>query len=245
MNNEEAKFILQGYRPNGADAGDETFAAALEQAKRDPALGAWFAQQLAFDAALSAKLGRIVPPADLRSAILAGGRASAGATPVRAWWNHPVWMGAAASVAILMAAGLALWPKQASAFDDFAYADARLGPTHGHEGNGAATGALQLMLSQPTTKLGQKLPVSFATLHETGCRTVNYREADVLEVCFERNGEWFHVYIGRAADFPDRKPGAGLTIVDKPSGAVATWADGEHVIVVVSNVGRQSLEALL
>ena len=34
MNNVEAKFILQGYRPNGADAADATFAAALEQARQ-------------------------------------------------------------------------------------------------------------------------------------------------------------------------------------------------------------------
>jgi hypothetical protein len=245
MNNEEAKFILQGYRPNGADAGDATFCAALEQAKNDPALGEWFARQQAFDAAMGAKLGQVTPPAGLRAAILAGGRASATGAPRRAWWSHPVWMGVAASVAVLLAAGLALWPKQASAFDDFAYADSRLSATHGHESHGAASSALQRMLAEPNTRLGQKLAVSFATLHETGCRHVSYRGLDVLEVCFNRNGEWFHCYIGRAADFPDMAQGAAPVIVDKVGGAVASWADGEHVIVVVSKVGRRSLEALL
>lgn len=245
MNNEEAKFILQGYRPNGADAGDATFCAAVEQAKHDPVLGDWFARQQAFDAAISAKLYQITPPADLRAAILAGGRASAAGGARRAWWNHPIWMGAAASVAVLLAVGLALWPKQASAFDDFAIADSRLSATHGHESHGAASSALQRMLGQPTMRLGQKLPVSFAVLHETGCRHVSYRGRDVLEVCFNRNGEWFHCYIGRAADFPDMAQKLVPVIVAKGSGAVASWADGEHVILVVSKAGRQSLEALL
>jgi len=42
MTNEEAKFLLSGYRPNGADAGDAALAEALAQARRDPALGAWW-----------------------------------------------------------------------------------------------------------------------------------------------------------------------------------------------------------
>ncbi len=32
MNNEQAKFILQAYRPGGRDAGDATFGEALQQA---------------------------------------------------------------------------------------------------------------------------------------------------------------------------------------------------------------------
>jgi hypothetical protein len=245
MNNEEAKFILQGYRPNGADAGDATFCAAVEQAKNDPALGEWFAKQQAFDAAISAKLTQVTPPADLRAAILAGGRVSGRNQPRARWWNQPVWMGAAAGVAILLATGLALWPKQAAALDDFALADSRLGATHGHGGHGEATDALQAMLSQPTTKLGQKLPLNFATLRDTGCRTVSYRGRDLLEVCFNRNGEWFHCYIGRAADFPQMARGGEPTIVDKGKGAIASWVDADHVVVVVSKVGRKSLEALL
>lgn len=245
MNNEEAKFILQGYRPGGADAGDATFAAAIEQAKNDPILGGWFARQQAFDAIISAKLAQVTPPAGLRAAILAGGRASVVTEAHRAWWHHPVWMGTAASVALLLAVGLALWPKQASAFDDFAYADARLSATHGHESHGAESNALRLLLGEPTTRLGQKLPVNFATLHDTGCRHVSYRGLNVLEICFNRDGEWFHCYIGRGVDFPDMAAGTTPVIVDKGGGAVAYWTDGEHVIVVVSKVGRQSLEALL
>jgi len=245
MNNEEAKFILQGYRPNGSDAGDATFAAAIEQAKNDPALGEWFAKQQAFDAAIGAKLGQVAPPANLRAAILAGGRVTEGGKAQVRWWNQPVWMAAAAGVALLFATGVALWPKPAAAFDEFAFDDARLSAIHGHGDHGAPTNALQWALSQPSTKLGQKLPVDFAKLRETGCRHITYRGHDVLEVCFNRNGEWFHCYIARSVDFPHLAQGAAPTIVEKGSAAIAAWADAEHVIVVVGQAGRKSIESLL
>jgi hypothetical protein len=243
MNNAEAKFILQGYRPNGADAPDATFAAALAQAQKDPALAEWFAKQQAFDAAVSAKLGHIAAPADLRAAILAGGRVTAAGVPARSWWNRPAWMAMAAGVAVMFAAGLALWPKQAVAFNEFALADAKLSSTHG--GMGGPIDTLQAILSQPNTKLGQKLPLDYAALHGTGCRTVAFQGRDVLEVCFSRNGAWFHCYIAKAADFPGLGLGSTPTLADKGGASIASWIDAGHVIVVVSKAGRKDLEALL
>src|SRR5260370_13500363 len=60
------------YRPNGADAQDPVFREALEQATRDPELGAWFKEQRGFDSMIADKLSGIEPPATLRSAILDG-----------------------------------------------------------------------------------------------------------------------------------------------------------------------------
>ena len=102
MNNTEAKFILNAYRPNGRDANDATFSAALAQAKSDPALSVWFAREQAHGAAVAAKLHEVVPPAGLREAILAGGRVSgeklsAPVTTQRSFWNRPVWLAAAAA----------------------------------------------------------------------------------------------------------------------------------------------------
>ena len=243
MNNAEAKFILQGYRPNGADADDATFCAAIDQAKNDPALGEWFARQQAFDMAVSAKLAQVAAPADLRAAILAGGRVSATISARRAWWNQPVWLAAAAGLAVLLATGLVLWPKQAEAFGDFALADARLSAIHG--GHGHENNELQALLNDPATRLGQKLPINFANLHETGCRTITFQGRDVLELCFKRNGVWFHAYFARAADFPRVAMNATPTFEDRGSTAVASWRDAEHLIVVVSKTGRKNLEALL
>jgi hypothetical protein len=64
MDNEEAKFILRAYRPNGADAGDAKFCAALEQAKRDPELARWFERELALDKTVAGKVRAITPEAN-------------------------------------------------------------------------------------------------------------------------------------------------------------------------------------
>ena len=76
MTNEEAKFMLQGYRPNGSDADNQAFAEALAQAERDPQLRAWFEREQAFDAVVAEKLTELVPPAGLRGSILAGTKLS-------------------------------------------------------------------------------------------------------------------------------------------------------------------------
>ncbi len=242
MNNEEAKFILQGYRANGADSGDATFCAALEQAKKDPALGEWFAKQQAFDTAVSAKLAEVTPPADLRSAILAGGKVTAPASVAVRWWNRPAWMGAAAGIAILLAVGAALWPNRAEALTDFVLQDVRVTATH--EGHGHGSSVLQAVFSDSDVRLGKKVPLDFSSLHETGCRTLYCQGRHVLEACFNRDGVWFHAYVAKKSDF-QKEVGDALLITDHGGTSMATWVDDEHVIVVVSKSGRKNLEGLL
>lgn len=245
MNNAEAKFVLQGYRANGADAGDGTFAEALEQAKRDPGLGEWFAREQAFDRAVSAKLAEVVPPPDLRAAILAGGRVTAAGGINRSRVAWIVSLAAAASVALLLVAGLALKARQADVVGDFVVEDAALSAFHGHGDRGDATNALQWALGQSTTKLTQPLKVDFGRLQATGCRVVRYKGRDLLEVCFNRGGSWFHCYIGRASDFSSVALGEQPTLQEKGSAWLASWRQADHVVFVVSRSGRAELEALL
>jgi hypothetical protein len=72
MTNEAAKFVLNTYRPNGADAQDPVFRAALDQATHDPELATWFKEQRSFDSLVATKLAELQPPPHLYSAILAG-----------------------------------------------------------------------------------------------------------------------------------------------------------------------------
>ncbi len=69
MDKEKAKFILQSFRPDGADAGDPDFAEALELAAADRDLGNWLARERAQDAAFAAALNNVSIPEHLRSAI--------------------------------------------------------------------------------------------------------------------------------------------------------------------------------
>lgn len=70
MDKEQARFILRSFRPDGADATDLDFAAALHLATQDRDLGAWFAEERATDAGFSKALLSIELPETLRNEIL-------------------------------------------------------------------------------------------------------------------------------------------------------------------------------
>jgi hypothetical protein len=243
MNNDEAKFILQGYRPNGADAGDEAFRAALDQARQDPALRDWFSREQAFDMAVTAKLNEVPAPAGLREAILAGSRVSRDDVRQTRWWSSPVFLAAAASIAVVFGAALAFWPKQAIAGTGLAeYVLADTAHDENHMG-GKGTEALEAMLADPANRLSRGLPVSFEALRKAGCRTVTYEGREVLEVCFNRKGVWFHAYIGRRVDFP--AIAATPSFVEKDGLSVASWGDQNLVYLVAGKAGRAAVQQLL
>ncbi len=249
MNNTEAKFILNACRPNARDANEAAFAAALAQAKADPALGAWFAREQAHAAAVAAKLREVAPPAGLREAILAGGRVSGESLTnkraPRARWVQPVWLAAAAAIAVIFTASVALWPKRAAGeapLTEFALNDAL--ETSKHGGHGEMTGAFQATLAKDTTRLAGGLPINFAALKANGCRTVNVAGHDVLEVCFKRDGHWFHCYVARVEDFPGASSAAPL-FASTGKVEAAVWVNGAYRVVVASNAGRAALQRLL
>ena len=71
MDKERAKFILQSYRPDGADAQDSDFTEALQLAIEDRDLGEWLADERADDAIFAEALSIIDIPDGLRNEILA------------------------------------------------------------------------------------------------------------------------------------------------------------------------------
>jgi putative hemolysin len=72
MDSREAREILSLHRPGTLDDADPRMAAALEQARRDPELAAWFEQQSAVHSAIRAKLKAIPVPPNLKRDILLG-----------------------------------------------------------------------------------------------------------------------------------------------------------------------------
>src|SRR5439155_7866024 len=112
MNKEEAKLIMQTYRPGGQDTSDPRFHEALEQAQRDPELTRWFANEQALDCRISQKLKiSIKAPAHLKSQLLAQQKIVRPAV----WWRQPAWLTAAAASAALLAALGVTWLKPSHA----------------------------------------------------------------------------------------------------------------------------------
>lgn len=240
MNNDEAKFILRAYRPGGRDAGDPAFAAGLEQARRDPALGAWFAREQAHDAAIAGKLREVMPPAGLREAILAGGKVSARA---RGPWLRPAWLAAAAAVVVMLGV-VALWPANRAeaapqALAEFALDDMK---HRDHGSHGEASAELQRWLVADN-KLAGPMPVDFDKLRQTGCRTLNFNGREMVEICFVRNGAVFHLYVSRKTPADEAKNGPFL--MDQTGGAAAVWTDEHYRYALVSPGDVASLKKVI
>ena len=71
MDNEQARFLLRSFRPDGADAGSKEFAEALKLAAESRELGEWLAQERAEDAAFAEALNDVPIPESLRDEIFA------------------------------------------------------------------------------------------------------------------------------------------------------------------------------
>ncbi len=81
MDKKQAQFILQSFRPDGADASDPCFAEALQMAAADRELGEWLADERSADAAFAAALCEVEIPEELRQHILAVMRGEKPADP--------------------------------------------------------------------------------------------------------------------------------------------------------------------
>jgi hypothetical protein len=245
MNNQEAKFILGAYRPDGRDANDPAFAEAKAQAERDPELRAWWEKQRAFDATVSAKLQEIAPPAGLRDSILAGVRAS---QPRRQWWTHPAWLAAAAAVVVL-ATVTVTWRRSASSPDGpqlAAFALADLAHAHdAHTGRPPALSGVQAQLVATALPLAKNLSLNLDDLRRNNCRTVKVGGREVFEICFNRDGTWFHLYAARRSDFAPGELDPRALLTSQGDYASTAWSDSRNVYALVTRAGAEALRRVI
>ncbi|MFT3782299.1 MAG: hypothetical protein QM790_09810 [Nibricoccus sp.] len=242
MDNEEAKFILKAYRPNGSDAGDPRFVEALSQAERDPELRSWFEREQARDKAVATQLKSIPVPAGLRESILAGSKLSVAQRP---WWRHPAYIGLAASFVIVCS--LAVFRKTRgdamdwSALTATVIDDASHPERHGSHGD--AVKRAVALLSNPSTRLSAPMPINVGELKSNGCRTLSVNGHQVAEICFERNGGEFHLYV---MERPAKTsvPAAPQFVTSNGVHSVL-WTDPNHVYVMASKLDENALKALL
>jgi hypothetical protein len=246
MNHDEAKFLLGARRPGALNANDERFAEALAAAERDPKLKAWHESQERFDRAMAAKLGEITPPTGLREAILAGTRASA--SPVRdGWWRQRAWLAAAAGVALMAGVAATFFVLgRAPKMEEFArLAMQDLSRAHDeHVGEPAGLASVQSQLAAMRAPLRGNVALDLSELRRNRCRSVRIAGREVFEICFQREGVWFHLYAmegGAAISDAVREaeqPGPVRLVA-------AAWSDARNSYALVTNAGREALRRVL
>jgi hypothetical protein len=198
ITNESAKFVLHAYRPNGADARDPIFQAALEQAARDPELGAWLKEQRAFDSLIAGKLAEFQPPATLYSAIMAG---IANRSPQRRFTLSPL----LALAAVLVLSGAILLPfylesrSRSKLVEQFQRANLAMlssAPVPQLDLVTAEFSRTQEYLGEMKAPYIPFLPGSLRDLPTVGCKTLRWKGQELSLTCFRLpSGELLHVFV--------------------------------------------------
>jgi hypothetical protein len=210
-------------------------------------LRAWFSAQSRVDAVLAGKLKQVPPPPGLREAILAGGRVSA-TRAKSAWRMTTVWLAAAAVIALVASIAVKIRSSAtgpsgvelaAFALDDVANHDSQ------HIGSPPGSETVVAQLASTHEPLSRGLNVNLDALRNEHCRIVRLDGKEVFELCFQREGSWYHVYIGRRRDFAPGSidPRAAMTV--QGQFAATAWADSEHVYALVTRSGREALQRLI
>ncbi|HEX4644938.1 MAG TPA: hypothetical protein VH598_04955 [Verrucomicrobiae bacterium] len=243
MNTEQAKFILQAYRPGGEDANDPQFAEALEQVKNDPTLAEWFAAQTAFDGTVARALGTVAPPPQLREMILAGRRVIEPAP----WWKRPVWWAMAASIAALFGlAGLWFRGDNSARFADFRtkmLAAHENGLRHVEFENGDAA-KMQLWLASHGAETNFALPAGLLGKSAMGCRVVDWHGQKISMLCYIMDQtNHFDLFLAKTTDFSD------APVSGKPQwyGRTATvaWSRNGWTYLVIGEGDEAHLKKLM
>ena len=198
ITNQSAKFVLNAYRPNGADAQDPVFRDALEQAARDPELAGWFKEQRSFDSLIAGKLAEVQPPAALYSTILAG---IANRSPVRRFSFRPL----LALAAILVLSGMILFPmyresvSPSNSIEQYQKANLTMlssAPAPELDLVTADFSRTQEYLAERKVPRLSSLPGSLLDLPTAGCKTLRWRGQELSLTCFcLPSGELLHVFV--------------------------------------------------
>ena len=198
ITNESAKFVLNAYRPNGADAQDPVFRVALEQAARDPELAAWFKEQRSFDSLIADKLAEIQPPANLYSAILAG---IANRSPIRRSNLRPL----LALAAVLISSGAILLPfyleslSTSKSIEQYQRANLTMlssSPAPSLDLVTADFSRTQEYLAEMKAPCIPFLPGSLLDLPTAGCKSLHWKGQEFSLTCFRLpSGELLHVFV--------------------------------------------------
>ncbi|HEY1662389.1 MAG TPA: hypothetical protein VGI03_08220 [Verrucomicrobiae bacterium] len=235
MNNQEARLILQAYRCGGQDASDPLFAEALEQARRDPELQKWFAEETALDARIQASLQTALPiPHELKSNLLALRKIIRPAP----WWLQPLKLAAAAAVLLLGVATFWLRPQTPAQLASFRETMARYSmQEHGHitfESHDMTK--IQQWLQDRGMETNFELPAALHRGPAQGCRVVDWNGRKATMLCFVLDdGEHMDLFVMDRVGLPGLPEGSAPQFAEANGLMTATWVKGDQVYLLTGD----------
>jgi len=244
MDSRLAKEILLCYRPGTADPGDPEFAEALEQAKRDPELGRWFAQSQAFQDTIRAQFKQLPVPAGLKEDILAGYR------PAPVWWQQPAFQALAAAAGIVLLIGLALlWsqPREDTSFAAFQSRVVRQAQ-RGYVMDITTTnlGEIRQYLATQGAHADYLLPAPLEKLPGDGGAVLRWRNKTISMVCFDLgNHNDLYLFVASRADLPSPPSTSEPQFAKIGKLTAASWSAGDRTYVLAGPGDEQFVRQYL
>ena len=243
MNNQEAKLILQAYRPGGGDASDPLFAEALEQVRHDPEMQKWFADAQALDARIQSKLkpGVVVPP-DLKASLLALRKIIRPAP----WWRQPRKLAAiAATLLLLTGTTFVLLPGRPQPLGLFCEKMVRYSrQEHGHTSfESPDITKIQKWLHDRNIDANFELPVGLQGRPAEGCRVIDWDGHKGVMICFVlEGGEHLDFFVMDRTGLPGLPENSPPQFVSAGGLMTATWTVSGKVYCLTGEGDKKSLE---
>lgn len=246
MTRDEAQLILQAYRPGGQDAADPQFAEALEMLRHDAELARWFAEEQAWDAAVSAGLKSVEVPPNLRRAILAGGEV----IQRLVWWQLINWRRVAAfTLIMLVGAGFFLFSLNrtqgliAASRDARYFAEMRAGHLR-TQTNDLAT--VRQLFRKCHAPVDFEVPAGLSKLPMTGGALVGMRSTTASVLVFRLVGNQHLMLAVMDQMQDDIIPSEGrVRVVQDGDWATAFWTKGGKTYLLWGRVPPESLRQIL
>jgi len=249
MQNEQAKWILQVYRPGGQDASEPEFQEALEQARRDPELGRWFAEEIALDTRISAKLRRATrAPETLKPQLLALAQSARPHRSTRRarilWWIATPALAAVWVLALMLgtlwfrhrpAEGFAGYLRSMTAFvsDELDRLDFQ----------SRELAEVRQWLARRGWGADVAIPEGLAARPSLGCRLLEWNGHLVALICFALDEQrQAHLLVIQRDAFPDAPPENPVRVQWDRTAAVG-WSDRGRTYLLIA-AGAQPDELL-
>jgi hypothetical protein len=230
MKSEEAKAILKAYRPGGEDAADPLFAAALEQANKDPALARWLAEQRSFDAAFISAVKSIAVPRELKASLLTEPKV----IPLPLWRGWPVRLAAAAVLVSLVALSV-FWLKRTSTdFSDYRteIVEASWDKSPHLDHNTATLREAQQWLDQQRAHGDFTLPAGLGEFQAYGCRVLEWRGQKVSFVCLLDGMKHLHLFVIDSQAVRNLPPPSLPDFENCAGWKTISWSQGDKLYVL-------------
>lgn len=246
MDKQEAKLLLQSYRPGGQDAQDPAFAEALALARRDPELLAWFAAESELDLAISKRVRESAVPEDLRPTILAGQRSQRQVARASFdWWKSPA-LAWAATIALLFVAAI-FFHSGANAHVALALyrnaMTANLQSGFSFDVQDSQPAHIQEWLAEHVSLKDLQLP---ETLNKTiGCKVFEFDNLKPALICFTLSDQkMVHLFVVDGARFENKdfKPKSCASRCNDYY--TMAWRDAKWVYLLAGNVDPVRLNEL-